>query len=113
MKKNPLLKSGITLLILAASSIGPASAGSSEGSLYTDLQTLTQPTQWTNTAVRGAEGPIRSGNMQPATNDIHESISKYQAAPQGEMNSSKRDPQDPMRSAPPVCKYREFTRDRH
>lgn len=100
MKKNLLLKSAITLLILAASSIGPASAGSSEGSLYTDLQTLTQPTQWTNTAARGAEGPIRSDNMQPATNDIHESISKYQPVPQGEMNSSQRGMQGPMRSEP-------------
>lgn len=101
MKFNLFFKSGIGVLILAGSSIGPASAGSFEGSMYSDLQTLQQSPQWTSTAARGAEGPIRSVDVQPEANDIYESISKYQAAQQFNMNtsnSSERGAQGPVRS---------------
>jgi len=149
MKKNLFLKSGITLLILAGSSMGSVSATSYEGSLYSDLQSLheSQPSmatarrgaegpirsadgqpaaladrmapvsstsyegslysdlrslqespQWTTTAARGAEGPIRSVDVQPAANDIYESLSKYQAAQQFGMSSSQAGAQGPVRT---------------
>ena len=98
MKKYLFLKSGITLLILASSSMGPASATSFEGSLYSDLQSLQESTQWTTSATRGAEGPIRSVDVQPAANDIYESLSQYQAAQQFTMSSSERGAQGPVRT---------------
>ena len=98
MKKNLFLKSGISLLILAGSSMGPAFATSYEGSLYSDVQSLRESPQWTTTTARGAEGPIRSVDVQPAANDIYESLSKYQAAQQFNMSSSERGAQGPVRS---------------
>jgi len=98
MKKDLFLKSGISLLILAGSSMGPASATSFEGSLYSDLATLQESQQWTTSTARGAEGPIRSVDVQPAANDIYESISKYQAAQQFNMSPSERGAQGPVRS---------------
>jgi len=98
MKKNLFLKSGITLLILVGSSMGPASATSFEGSLYTDLGLLQESQQSTSSTARGAEGPIRSVDVQPAANDIYESLSKYQAAQQFNMSSSERGAQGPVRS---------------
>jgi len=90
MRKNLLLKSGISLLILAGSSMGPVSAASFEGSLFNDLQAFQESQQWTTTAARGAEGPIRSVDVQPNANDIYESLSKYHAAQQFNMSSSER-----------------------
>jgi hypothetical protein len=98
MKKNLFFKSGISLLILAGSSIGPASATSYEGSMYSDLQSLQQSPQLTTTAPRGAEGPIRSVDVQPAANDIYESIFQYHAAQQFDMSSSERGAQGPVRT---------------
>ena len=153
MKKNLFLKSGIGLLILAGSSIGPAAATSYEGSMYSDLRSLQESSQWTTTAARGAEGPIRSADgqpaefagssmgpgsatstsydessmysdlrslqesqqgtmstargaegpirsvdVQPAASDIYASISKYHAAQQFNMSSSERGAQGPVRS---------------
>jgi len=66
MKKNLFMKSGITLLILAGSSMGSVSATSYEGSMYSDLRSLQESSQWTATTARGAEGPIRSVDGQAA-----------------------------------------------
>lgn len=149
MKKNLFSKSGIALLILAGGSMGAVSATSYEGSLYSDLQSLHesqqwmaaarrgaegpirsadgQPAtfadrmepvsstsyegslysdlrslqkspQWTTAAARGAEGPIRSVDVQPAANDIYESLSRYQAAQQFGMSSSEHGAQGPVRT---------------
>jgi len=98
MKKNLFIKSGIGLLILAGSSMGPAAATSFEGSLYSDLEALNASTQWTTTAARGAQGPIRSLEVQPAANDIYESLAKFQAAQQFNMSSSEPGAQGPVRS---------------
>jgi len=98
MKKNLFLKSGITLLILAGSSMGPVSAASFEGSMYSDLQSLQESPQLSTNAARGAEGPIRSVDVQPAANDIYESLSQYQAAQQFDMTSSERGAQGPVRT---------------
>lgn len=99
MKKNLFLKSGISVLILAASSIGPASATPYDGSLYTDLISLQLESQQAATnAARGAEGPIRSVDVQPAAGNIYDSISQYQAAQQFNMTSSERGAQGPVRS---------------
>ena len=98
MKKNLFLKSGISLLILAASSIGPASAAPYDGSLYTDLNSLQQESQQATSAARGAEGPIRSVDVQPAAGNIYDSISQYQAAQQFNTTSSEPGAQGPVRS---------------
>ena len=81
--KNLLIKSGISLLILAGSSIGSVYAASlDEGGMYNDLHTLQQSQQFAPTAARGAEGPIRSLDVQPAAADIYASLSQYQTAQQ-------------------------------
>ena len=91
MKKNLLVKSGISLLVLAGISIGPVSAASlDEGGMYGDLQTLQHSQQGTQTAARGAEGPIRSVDVQQPGVDIYASLSKYQAAQQFNTSSDER-----------------------
>ena len=91
MKKNLLIKSGISLLILAASGTGFVSAAvQDEGGMYSDLHVLQQSQQGAPTAVRGAEGPIRSVDVQQRANDIYESLWKYQRAQQFNMPSSER-----------------------
>jgi len=98
MKKDLFLKSGICLLILAGGSMGPASATSFEGSLYRDLGAFHESQQGMKSTAQGAEGPIRSVDVQPAAEDIYESISKYQAAQQFSMSSSERGAKGPVRS---------------
>lgn len=93
MKRNLFLKSGISLLILAGVSMAAVSETSFDGNMYDELKALRESPEWmasTTRAERGAEGPIRSVDVQPAANDIYESLSKYQAAQQFEMNSSER-----------------------
>ena len=91
MKKNLLIKSGISLLILAASGTGFVSAATlDEGGMYSDLQVLQHSQQGTTTAVRGAEGPIRSVDVQQRANDIYESLWKYQASQQFNNTSIER-----------------------
>jgi len=93
MKKNLLFKSGISLLILAGSSIGPVSAGTwDEGGMYSELQGIQHLQQWTPNAVRGAEGPIRSMDVQPAAAEggIYTSLSQYQIAQQFNMTPDER-----------------------
>ena len=62
MKKSLFFKSGISLLILAGIGAASASEASFEGGMYSDLQALQVSAEWTTptTAVRGAQGPIRS-----------------------------------------------------
>lgn len=80
MKKSLLVQSGICLLILAGSSVGPVFAASSfDGDMYNNLQTLQHSPQMTTTS-RGAEGPIRSVDVQPAAGDIYQSLSQYHEA---------------------------------
>jgi hypothetical protein len=67
--------------------------------LYTDLISLQLESQHAATnAARGAEGPIRSVDVQPAAGNIYDSISQYQAAQQFNMSSSERGAQGPVRS---------------
>jgi hypothetical protein len=62
MKKSLFFKSGISLLMLAGVGAASASEASFEGGMYNDLQALQVSGEWTtpSTAVRGAQGPIRS-----------------------------------------------------
>lgn len=92
MKKNQLFISALSLLIAG---IGSASATNLfEG----DLQAAQQGLQTTSIASRGAEGPIRSVDVQPATEDLYASLSKYHAAQQFDQISSERGAQGPIRS---------------
>jgi len=103
MKKNLFLKSGITLLILAGSSVGPVSATAYEGSLYSDLRSLQESSQWTTTAARGAEGPIRSVDGQPAVSaasfegSMYSDLQSLQEAPPLTTNAA-RGAEGPIRS---------------
>lgn len=92
MKKTQLLISGISLLIAG---IGSAMAGSFEGSLYNDLQT---PSLLTSSTERGAQGPIRSVDVQQPAIDIYTSLSKYHAAQMFDKTQSERGAQGPIRS---------------
>jgi hypothetical protein len=92
MTKNKLLISGVSLLIAG---ISPAMAGLYEGDLYNDLQT---PTQLTITGERGAQGPIRSLDVQPAATDIYASLSKYHAAQMFDKTHGERGAKGPIRS---------------
>lgn len=67
MRKNLLLKSGVSLLMLTAIGMVPVSAAAFEGSMYTDLQTLHASQGLTS----GAEGPVRSLAAQPTAKEIY------------------------------------------
>lgn len=71
MRKNLLLKSGVSLLMLTAIGMVPVSAAAFEGSMYTDLQALHASQDLTSGAARGAEGPIRSLAAQPTAKEIY------------------------------------------
>jgi hypothetical protein len=92
MTKNKFLVSAVSLLIAG---IGSASAASYDGSLYSDLQTSHQ---LTTGETRGAQGPIRSLDVQPAANDIYDSLNKYQAAQQFDKIDGERGAKGPIRS---------------
>lgn len=92
MTKNKLLISGVGLLLAG---IGSASAASYDGSLYSDLQ---MSHQLATGETRGAQGPIRSLDVQPSANDIYESLSKYQAAQQFDKIDGERGAKGPIRS---------------
>lgn len=92
MKKTQLLISGLGLLIAG---IGSATAaGSFEGSLYNDVQALHQE-QTMTTATRGAQGPIRSLDVQPEAIDIYASLGQYQS---DQMFDQQRGAKGPIRS---------------
>ena len=92
MKKTQLLISGLGLL---TAGIGSATAASSfEGSLYSDVQALHQELTMT-TATRGAQGPIRSLDVQQPAIDIYTSLSRYQS---DQMFDQQRGAKGPIRS---------------
>lgn len=107
MTKQKLLISGLGLLIAG---IGSAVAGSFDGSLYTDLQTSHQ---WSTTDMRGAQGPIRSLDVQPAVGDIYDSLKKYQAAQQFDKIDGERGAKGPIRSENDMAMERSRTEWKH
>jgi len=101
MKKSLFFKSGISLLMLAG--VGAASASASEasfeGGMYSDLQALQVSAEWTTptTAVRGAQGPIRSVDVPRIEGDMYESISRSQSVQTSDKSTSERGAQGPVR----------------
>lgn len=99
MKRNLLLKSGISLLILGGVSMGPVFAAQPEGGIYEELKALHDSLQGQGTIARGAQGPIRSVDVQPRASDIYESLSLYQDSLKWDKGSTaERGAQGPMRS---------------
>ena len=90
MKKNLFFKSGITLLILAGSSIGSVAATSYEGSMYSDLVSFQASQQWTTTGTHGAEGPIRSADGQPIGSAA---VASYEGSMYSDLQSLQQSPQ--------------------
>ena len=98
MKTNLLLKSGISLLILGGVGMGPVFANQSEGGIYDELKAVQASPQGQGTIERGAQGPIRSVDVQPRALDIYQSLSLYQASLKGDQGSAERGAQGPIRS---------------
>lgn len=97
MKTNMLLKSGIGLLVLAGVGIANVAAGQGEGDLYDNLR-ISHETQ-SSMMPRGAAGPIReSMDVQPAAEDIYQSLMKFHEAQKSGFHSSDRGAQGPIRS---------------
>lgn len=97
MKRNMLMKSGIGLLVLAGVGIANVAAGQGEGDLYDNLR-IAHETQG-SMMTRGAAGPIRENiDVQPAANDIYESLTKFHEAQKSGMTASDRGAQGPIRS---------------
>lgn len=99
MKTNMLMKSGIGLLLLAGVGIANVAAGQGEGDAYDNLRIFHDSQSTAGTPVRGAAGPIRENmDVQPAANDIYESLTKFHEAQKLDMRSSERGAQGPIRS---------------
>ncbi|MBK9784750.1 MAG: hypothetical protein IPP59_11530 [Betaproteobacteria bacterium] len=99
MKKSLFFKSGISLLMLAGVGAASASEASFEGGMYSDLQALQVSAEWTTptTAVRGAQGPIRSVDVPRIEGDMYESISRFQSVQTSDKSTSERGAQGPVR----------------